>query len=35
MAVPAICEDAASVDRVALHQKLNGDIAEFFNEVLK
>ena len=34
-AVPFICEDAESVDRVAVHQKLNRDIAKFFNEVLK
>ena len=33
-AVPLICEDAESVDRVAVHQKLNEEIAKFFNEVL-
>lgn len=34
-AVPFICEDTESVDRVAVHQKLNRDIAKFFSEVLK
>ena len=34
-AVPFICEDTASVDRVAVHQKLNRDIEKFFSEVLK
>jgi predicted dienelactone hydrolase len=34
-AVPLICEDSKSVDRIAVHQKLNLGIAKFFDEVLK
>ncbi len=34
-AVPFICEDTESVNRVAVHKKLNRDIAKFFDEVLK
>lgn len=30
-AVPYICEDAESVDRVEVHQKMNKDIAQFFD----
>lgn len=33
-AVPFLCEDNESVDRVAIHQKLNRDIAGFFNKAL-
>ena len=34
-AVPFICEDRQSVDRIAVHQKLNRDITTFFDKVLK
>ena len=34
-AVPFLCEDAESVDRIAIHQKLNRDIVGFFNKALK
>ena len=34
LAVPVICEDADSIDRVAIHKRLNKDIAIFFDEVL-
>jgi len=33
-AVPFICKDSESVDREAVHEKLNSDIARFFNNVL-
>jgi len=34
-AVPLICEDSEPINRKVVHQKLNGDIAKFFDEVLK
>lgn len=34
-AVPFICEDTEPVDRVAVHQKLNRDIAKFFDEMME
>ena len=33
-AVPEICRDAPGVDRVALHTKLNAEIADFFDRTL-
>ena len=34
LVVPVICEDPASINRAEIHQRLNKDIAIFFDEVL-
>ncbi len=33
-AVPAICTDPPGIDRVAIHEKLNAEMAAFFRRTL-